>query len=182
GYADPSLLADTQPVRFRVLPLDEAAAGALLAESPVVLDIDEDTFATWNPWAERLRRSGYTDADLDRLRAIFAPSELGLSVDPATRVAEVQALLDAVGALALGKTSALPTALAVFWARGIGPLDLFALYRMLDRAGADPSAVDTLLRDGREVVGLPEHRADPAEIARTAAQIGALLPHGSAAA
>lgn len=180
GYADSALLSDTQPVRLRVLPLDEAAArGGLLAESPVVLDIDLDAFATHNPWAERLRRSGLGDAELDELRAIFAPSGLALAADPKTRVAEVTALVDAVGALAAGRWSALPGALPVFWARGIGPFDLVALHRMFERASGDPTAIDALLRDGRQVVGLPERRADPAEITATAAQIGALLDHGS---
>jgi len=180
GYADPSLLSDTQPVRLRVLPLDEAVArGGLLAESPAVLDIDLDAFATWNPWAVRLRRSGVTDAELDELRAIFAPSGLGLSADPKTRVAEVAALERSVAALAAGRWSALPGALGVFWARGIGPADLFTLYRMFERAAGDPAAIDVLLRDGREVVGLPERRADPDEIAATAAQIGALITQGN---
>lgn len=179
GYADPALLSDTQAVRLRVVPLDEAAAqGGLLAESPVVLDVDLDVFATRNPWAERLRAAGFTDEDLDRLRAIFAPNGLGLSADPKARVAEVNALVGAVGTLAAGEWSALPSALAVFFARGVGPLDLWALSGMLARAGGDPTAIDALLRDGREVVGLPERRADPEEIAATAAQIGALLQHG----
>lgn len=180
GYADPRLLSDTQPVRLRVLPIDEAVArGGLLAESPVVLDIDLDVFATLNPWAERLRSAGFTDAELDRLRAIFAPSGLDLAADPATRVAEVTALVAAVSALGAGDASALPRSLGVFWARGVGPFDLWALYRMLDRAGADPTAIDILLREGRQVVGLPERRADPDEIAATAAQLRQLLEQGS---
>ena len=179
GYADPSLLSDTQPVQFRVLPLDEAASAAgPLATGPVVLDVDEDVFATWNPWAERLRRAGMSDAELDRVRAIFAPAGLGLSPDPATRIAEVDALVGAVSALAAGRWSALPGAAATFWARGIGPFDLWALYRIVSRASGDPSAIDTLLRDGRQVVGLPERRADPEEIAATARQIGALVDPG----
>lgn len=180
GYADPALLSDTQPVRLRVLPLDAAVArGGVLADGPVVLDVDEDVFATWNPWAERLRRSGVTDADLDRLRAIFAPSGLSLAADPATRVAEVEALVGSVAALGAGEWSSLPSALAVFWARGIGPFELYDLYRMFARAAGDPTAIETLLRDGRQVVGLPERRADPEEIAETAAQIGALVANGS---
>jgi hypothetical protein len=176
GYADPSLLADTQPVRLRVLPLD-AAAGASppLARGPWVLDVDLDAFATWNPWAVRLRAAGVADAELDRLRRVFAPSELGLSADPATRRAEVTALQNAVGSLASGDWSALPAALGVFWARGIGPFDLSALYPMFARAAGDPAAIDTLLRDGRQVIGLPERRADPDAIAATAAQIAALV-------
>jgi hypothetical protein len=180
GYADPSLLSDAQPVRFRVLPIDAAVAqGGLHAESPVVLDVDLDVFATRNPWAERLRSAGFGDADLDRLRSIFAPSGLALAADPATRVAEVQALIDAVAALGAGEWSSLPGAIPIFWARGIGPFDLWALYRMLGRAGGDATALDLLVRDGRQVIGLPERRADPVEIAETAASIRALLEHGS---
>jgi hypothetical protein len=180
GYAPSALLSDTQPVRLRVMPLDAAAAaGALLAESPVVLDIDEDVFATLNPHAERLRGAGFSDADLDRLRAIFAPGGLGLAADPAARVVEVQALVDSVGALGRGDWYALPGALGVFWQRGIGPFDLWSLWQMLDRASGDPTAVDVLLRDGREVVGLPERRFDPEEVAETARQIAVLLENGS---
>jgi len=84
GYADTALLSDTQPVRLRVMTIADAAEqGGLLAESPVVLDVDLDAFATWNPWAQSLRRSGVTDAELDRLRAIFHPSGLALAADPA---------------------------------------------------------------------------------------------------
>jgi hypothetical protein len=180
GYAPADRLVDTQPVRLRVMPLDAAAAaGALLAESPVVLDIDLDFFATRNPYAEAMRRAGFSDAELDRLRAIFAPAGLGLADDPATRVAEVQDLMRAVESVGAGAWSAWPGALAVFWRRGIGPLDLWSLYAMFARAGGDPTAVEALLRDGREVVGLPERRADPDEIAAAAQQIRALLEHGS---
>ena len=180
GYADAALLSDTQPVRLRVLPLDAAvAAGGLLAQGPVVLDIDEDVFATRNPFAERLRGAGFTDADLDQLRAIFAPSGLGLAADPKTRVAQVQALVDSVGGLGSGDWSALPGALIVFWQRGIGPVDLWSLWSMLDRAAGDATALDALLRDGREVVGLPERRFDRDEVIATARQIRALLEHGS---
>lgn len=179
GYAETALLSDTQPVRLRVMTIADAAKqGGLLAESPVILDVDLDAFATWNPWAERLRRSGVTDAELDRLRAIFHPSGLALSADPKTRVAEVDALIASVAALAEGRWSAMPDAAASFWARGIGPLDLYALYRIFERASGDPASIDALLRDGREVVGLPERRADPDEIAATASQIGALLEQG----
>ncbi|RIL07837.1 MAG: hypothetical protein DCC71_01790 [Proteobacteria bacterium] len=179
GWAPTASLSDTQPVRLRVLPLDEAAAGGLLAASPVVLDVDLDVFATRNPSAERLRRAGFTDAELDELRRIFAPSELGLAADPATRVAEVNALLGAVGALGAGDWLALPGALAVFWQRGIGPRDLWSLSGLFARAAGDPTAVEALLRDGREVVGLPERRADADEIERTARQIAALVERGA---
>jgi hypothetical protein len=84
-----------------------------------------------------------------------------------------------VGAVAGGAWSDWPGALWVFWQRGIGPRDLWTLYAMLDRAAGDPAAIDALLRDGRDVVGLPERRADAAEIAATAQQIRALLEHGS---
>jgi hypothetical protein len=176
GYADPAALSDTQAVRLRVVPLDAGAQGAPLADGPVVLDVDLDAFATWNPWAERLRRSGVTDAELERLRAIFAPAHLALAADPATRVAQVAALQAAVGALGAGEWSALPAATAAFWSRGLGPLALYDLWRMFARAAGDP--IDTLLRDGRQVVGLPERRTDPAEIAATAAQIRALFESG----
>jgi hypothetical protein len=179
-YAPSDRLSDTQEVRLRVMTLDAAvAAGAPLAQGPAVLDVDLDFFATRNPYAEEMRRAGVGDAELDRLRAIFEPQGLHLAADPATRVAEVRALEGAVASLASAEWSALPAALGVFWARGIGPLDLWSLRAMLARAGDDPAAVEALLRNGRHVVGLPERRADPAEIAAAAAGIRALLEHGS---
>jgi hypothetical protein len=165
-------------VQFRVMPLDAAATG-LLAASPVILDIDLDVFATRNPYADRLRGAGISDADLDALRSIFAPDGLGLAADPSTRVAEVQALTDAVAALANGRWTAVPAALVVFWQRGIGPADLWALYGIVDRASSSPTSLDALLEDARQVIGLPERRADPAEIAATAQQIRALLETGA---
>ncbi len=179
GYAPSAALRDTQPVQFRVLPLDEAAGVGLLAASPVILDIDLDTFATHNPYADRLRQAGFNDADLDRLRTIFAPSELGLAADPATRVAEVRALSSAVGELANGEWTSLPRALSVFWQRGIGPGDLASLYPIMSRAATSGAPLDSVLQDARGMIGLPERRADPAEIAETAAQIRALLDSGA---
>jgi hypothetical protein len=178
GYAPTAALRDPQPVQFRVMPLDAAATG-LLAASPVILDIDLDVFATRNPYADRLRGAGISDADLDALRSIFAPDGLGLAADPSTRVAEVQALTDAVAALANGRWMAVPAALVVFWQRGIGPADLWALYGIVDRASSSPTSLEALLEDARQVIGLPERRADPAEIAATAQQIRALLETGA---
>ena len=177
GYAPASALRDTQPVRFRVLPLEDAAAAGLLAESPLILDIDLDVFATRNPYADRMRRAGFSDADLDSLRAIFAPAGLALSADPATRVAEVRALTESVTALGAGAWTSLPRALWVFWRRGIGPTDLASLHAIVGRASG--ASLDALLQDARQVIGLPERSADPAEIAATAQQIRALLESGA---
>lgn len=179
GYAPTAQLSDTQPVRFRVLPLDAAASAGLLAESPVILDIDLDVFATRNPYADRLRAAGFADADLEQLRAIFAPSGLGLAADPATRVDEVDALSDAVAALANGAWTSLPRALWGFWQRGIGPGDLASLYAIAGRAAASGAPLGSVLQDARGMIGLPERGADPAEIAATAAQIRALLDTGA---
>lgn len=179
GYAPAPALRDTQPVRFRVLPLEDAAAAGLLAESPLILDIDLDVFATRNPYADRLRSAGFSDADLDALRAIFAPAGLALSADPATRIAEVRALTEAVTALGAGAWTSLPRALWVFWQRGVGPGDLASLYAIVGRASASGAPLDALLEDARQVIGLPERSADPAEIAATAQQIRALLESGA---
>jgi hypothetical protein len=166
GYADPSLLADTQPVRFRVLPLDEAAAGALLAESPVVLDIDEDTFGDVEPVGGAAAALGYTDADLDRLRAIFAPSGLGLSVDPATRVRRgAGAARRGRRARARQDVGAADRARRILGARHRAR-SISSRSTACSTGGRGPERGRHLLRDGREVVGLPEHRADPAEIAQ----------------
>jgi hypothetical protein len=179
GWAPGAALRDTQPVQFRVIPLDTAAQTGLLAASPVILDIDLDVFATRNPYADRLRRAGFTDADLDALRRIFTPSGLALASDPATRVAEVRALTDAVAALANGEWTSLPSALVVFWQRGIGPGDLASLYEITSRASLSAASLDALFADARQVIGLPERAADPAEIAATAQQIRALLETGA---
>ena len=179
GYAPTDALRDPQPVQFRVLTLDAAVQTGLLAANPVILDIDLDVFATRNPFADRLRGAGFSDADLDALRSIFAPAGLALASDPATRVAEVRSLTDAVAALANGEWTALPSALVVFWQRGIGPGDLWSLAAIVGRASASPTSLDALLEDARQVIGLPERRADPAEIAATARQIRALLETGA---
>lgn len=179
GYAPSAALTDTQLVHFRVLPLDDAAGAGLLAESPVILDIDLDTFATHNPYADRLRDAGVSDGDLDRLRAIFAPSGLALAADPAARVVEVRALTEAVAALANGEWTSLPRALWNFWQRGIGPGDLASLYPIVSRASGTGAPLGAVLQDARGMIGLPERRADPAEIAETAQQIRALLDSGA---
>lgn len=179
GWAPSSALRDVQPVRFRVMPLDAAAQQGLVAASPVILDIDLDVFATRNPYADRLRRAGFTDADLDALRRIFAPGGLALASDPMTRVAEVRALTEAVAALANGEWTSLPSALVVFWRRGIGPGDLMTLYAITGRASVSAASLDVLFEDARQVIGLPERAADPTEIAATAQQIRALLETGA---
>ncbi len=175
-WAPTSALIEPQPLRLRVLTLEQALAGPPLTEGPTILDIDLDGFATRNPAADRLRRAGLEDADIERVRAIFAPEGLALSADPAQRTAEVQELEQAIAALADGQWSSLLGSLGVLWRRGIGFGDLWALYDMFERA--DASAVDVLLEDGRTVVGVPERAADPAEVAETVSQLQRLLAHG----
>jgi hypothetical protein len=176
GWAPAASLSDVQTLRLRAIELPDALREPLLADGPTILDVDLDVFATHNPAADRLRSAGLGDADLDRLRAIFAPEGLGLAADPGARRVEVQALQDAVGALASGSLRALPGAALVFWRRGVGPGDLWALWDMLGRA-REP-AQEVLLEEGRLLIGLPERRADPAEIADTARCISELVGRG----
>jgi hypothetical protein len=176
GWAPTAALADAQTLRLRVLPLDAAADELSLAEGPAILDVDLDAFATHNPAADRLRRAGLQDGDVARLREIFAPQRLALSADPETRMREVAELEAAIGALAAGEWSNLPGSFGVLWRRGIGPGALWSIGSMLHRARGP--AADVLVADGREVVGLPERAADPAEIAETAERIAALIRSG----
>ncbi len=179
AWAPSRALGDPVPVGLRVLPLGSALdEPALAADGPVVLDIDLDGFATRNPAADRLRRAGLDDADVARLRAIFEPRRLVLAADPPTRIAQLEETLGALDALASLRWRELPAAVIALWRRGLGVRDLFALYRILSKAeGGAP--IEVLLEYGREVVGLPEHRADPREIARTAALLGELVASGS---
>jgi hypothetical protein len=176
GFAPTAALRQVQTVTLRALPLGEASRSTRIGDGPTILDVDLDVFATHNPAADRLRAAGLGDADLERLRATFAPEALGLAADPPARRAEVEALEGAIGALAGGRVRALPAAALVFWQRGIGPGDLWALSGMLDRVQGP--GVEALLEQGRLVIGLPERRADPAEIADTARRIAALVGEG----
>ena len=176
GWAPTEALREVQTVRLRALPLAAAAQETRIGDGPTILDVDLDVFATHNPAADRLRAAGLHEADVARLRAIFAPEALGLAADPRARRAEVEALEGAVGALANGAWSALPGALLVFWQRGVGPGELWALSEMLGRVPG--TGVHVLLEQGRLVIGLPERRPDPAEIADTARRIAALVGEG----
>ncbi len=174
GWAARTALHDVQTLRLRVMTLEAALeAGEPLASGPTILDVDLDVFATHNPAADRLRRAGLSDADLARVREIFDPAGLALAADPAARTQQVAELTDSIAALAGGEWRRAPGAVLVFWRRGIGPLDLWDLYGILGRA--EGRAVDTLIEEGLEVIGLPEHRADPAEVTVVAARVRALL-------
>ncbi|UCE86701.1 MAG: UPF0489 family protein [Deltaproteobacteria bacterium] len=178
GWAPRAALVDPVPADVRVLSLEQALRERSLADGPVIFDIDLDGFATLNPASERLRRAGLRDADVERIRTLFAPERLGLAADPTTRIAELTELTDAVAALSALELAELPGALVVLWKRGLGPGDLFVLYRILSRAD-DGSAFDVLLEDGRQVVGLPEHRAPLGEIERTARALAGLVQRGA---
>jgi hypothetical protein len=177
GWAPAEALRDVQTVRLRAIALPAASKEAHLSEGPTILDVDLDVFATHNPAADRLREAGLADPDLDQLRAIFDPDGLGLAADPPARRAEVESLEGAVGSLATGRWRAIPGAVPIFWRRGIGPADLWALAGMLGRVEAQ--GVDVLLAQGRLVIGLPERRADRDEIADTARRIASLVGDGA---
>ena len=176
-WAPTSALREPQTLRLRVLTLEQALSEGTLTEGPTIFDIDLDGFATHNPAADRLRDAGLDDSDVARVREIFAPEGLALSADPAERTAEVSELEETVLALASGEWGSLLGSVGVLWNRGIGPGELWSLYEMFGRARA--TAIDVLLEDGRSVVGLPERRADPAEIAQTLSQLQRLVAHGA---
>jgi hypothetical protein len=179
GYAPGQTLRDPDSLTLHVVPLD----GALGSPPPApdggatILDIDLDAFATHNPAADRLRAAGLGDAQLDALRRIFARENLVLSDDPETRVREVDSLLDAARTLAEGPLPDWPGALATLWRRGLGPLDLASLARLLGTLDGVP--LERLLEDGRTLVGAPEHlEPAPGEIAASARRLGDLIRHG----
>jgi hypothetical protein len=178
GWAPRAALMDPVSVDVRVLTLERATREGSLANGPVIFDIDLDGFATLNPASERLRAAGLRDEEIARIRSMFAPQRLGLAEDPETRIAELAELMSAIEAFAELRFRELPRALVVLWRRGLGPSDLFALYRILSRAG-DAAAFDVLLEDGREVVGLPEHAAVDAEVERTAVALAGLVQRGA---
>ena len=178
GWSPSATLRDAVPVEVRVLPLEAAVRELQLADGPTIFDIDLDGFATRSPAADRLRASGLRDVEIARIRAMFAPESLGLADDPVTRIEQIEALTSAVEALGALRILELPRALYTLFERGLGLGDLYALYRILGKADTSAS-IDVLLEDGRQVVGLPEHRAGKAGFARTAAALADLLRSGS---
>jgi hypothetical protein len=174
-----ALGADRVPVQVRVLSLDHAQETAPLAGvGPVVFDIDLDGFATRNPGADRLRDAGLDEADVARLRDLFDPGGLGLASDPATRFAELGELERALFSVAALRWSELPRSVVVLWRRGVGPVDLLSLYRILSRLDRSVS-LESLLEAGRQAVSSPEQGADLEEIRHTARALGQLVASGS---
>jgi hypothetical protein len=169
GWAPLAALGDPVRVELDVLSLAEAAGRPTLASGAVILDIDLDSFSTRNPAADHLRGAGLADEDLDALRAIFAREELLFSQDPPARVEELGELLGAVATLADGPWSEQPRAAFRLWRRGIGPLDLLALHRILGRLPAG-YGTHTLLENGRLLVGLPERSGVPPDEVRARAR------------
>ncbi len=178
GWAPTAELRDSVAVELRVLSLSAIQPGVPLAQGPTILDIDLDAFATRNPAADELRAAGFGDADAERVRSIFARERLDLAEAPAERIAQLDEMLEALESLGAMRIAELPGALLALWRRGLGVRDLLALYRMLARA-EDERALVTLLERGRELVGLPEHRASGDEIRATARAIGALVASGA---
>jgi hypothetical protein len=169
GWAPLPALEDPVRLELDVLPLSAAAGRATLATGAVILDIDLDAFSTRNPAADHLREAGLGDPDLDELRSIFAREELVLSEDPSERIAELGDLLDAVATLADGDWSEQPGAALRRWRRGVGPWDLWELHRILGQLPGG-YGTQTLLENGRLLVGLPEHTAVPADEVRARAR------------
>jgi hypothetical protein len=173
AWAPLASLSDPLPVALRVIPLAEAARG--LDEDAAILDIDLDGFATRNPSAERVRAAGVSDADAERLREIFAPERLALGATPADRIASLERLLEAVRETAGGGLRAQLASAWTLWRLGLGPLDLYRLWRIVGDASASGLPLDVLLEEGRNLVGIPERRADPAEMRSTAHRLAAML-------
>jgi hypothetical protein len=166
------------PVELRVAPLSAVPAHEPLAGPAAILDVDLDGFATRNPGADRLRERGLGEVSLAELRRIFARERLALSDDPAARQAEYAELVAGVEGLAAGGAWASAGAALALWRRGLGVSDLLALRSLLrgEAAGVPPQHLITW---GRDVVGLPERGADPAEIEASAERLAALLRGGA---
>jgi hypothetical protein len=177
-WAPTASLQGPVDVELTVLSLPTALPGAPLHEGPVVLDVDLDGFATRNPAADRLRAVGFRDAELLRIRSAFARERLDLPADPVARSAALGELLAALAGVASESVlDQLLGALRLWW-MGVPAADLWFLYGLLmDETRGLP--VDVLLEEGRTLVGIPERAADPAEIAATAAQLGALVASGA---
>jgi hypothetical protein len=179
GWAPTRALLDPVELRLSVLPLGAAAGEPRLAEGPTILDVDLDAFATHNPGADRLRRAGLDDGELDALRRIFAPTRLDLPADPPERIRRLEGILGAVHALASGPWSARPGALVALWRAGIPLGDLLRLARIVASLPPDGSGYD-LIEDGRQLIGVPEHRESrPGEVESMAQALGALLARGA---
>jgi hypothetical protein len=89
--------------------------------------------------------------------------------------------MDAVATLAEGPWSEQPGAAWSLWRRGIGPLDLLELHRVLARLPAR-YGTRSLLENGRQLVGLPEHTgAAPDEVRDRARALADLLRSGALA-
>lgn len=173
AWAPLSSLGDPLPVALRVIPLAEAARG--LDEDAAILDIDLDGFATRNPSAERVLAAGVSEADAARLREIFAPERLTLGATPSARIASLERLLEAVREAAGGGLRRQLAAAWTLWRLGLGPLDLYRLWLIVADTAASGLPLDVLLEEGRNLVGIPERRADPAEIRATARQLAEML-------
>jgi hypothetical protein len=177
-YAPTHELRDAVEIELLVLSLPAALAGVPLHAGPAVLDVDLDGFATRSPAADRLRDAGYTDPELARIRGAFARENLDLPEDPAARVAALEGLLAALGRLSGGDLSGPLSGAAQLWWLGVPAADLWFLYGLAsDETRGLP--LEVLLQEGRSLVGLPEHAADPAEIADTATRLAALVESGA---
>jgi len=177
-WAPASALRDAVEVELAVVALPDARPGTPLHAGPAILDLDLDGFATRNPAADALRRAGFRDAELERLRRAFARDRLALPADPAARAAALAALLDAVRGVAEGGARELALGAARLWWMGVPAADLWFLYGLLADESRDVG-LEALLEHGRTLVGIPERAASAGEIAATAAQLEALLASGA---
>lgn len=171
AWAARDALRDAVEVEIEVLPLADAAPRLATLEGPFVLDIDLDGFATHSPAAETLRRAGFSDAALTTVRRAFAREKLRLAAEPGERIADLEAIRTATEDAAGGGIAAQLGSAWRLWRFGVEARDLLALRRVLLEAPAP----GLLVEHGRDLVGLPEHAADPEEIERTADLLAALL-------
>jgi hypothetical protein len=179
GWAPRSELREPTDVSLRVVPVLTALDSGPLAEGPTILDIDLDAFATRNPAADLLREGGLSDDQLASLRRIFAPESLDLAPEPELRIRQVDGLLASVEQMATGPWTAWPGALFTLFRSGISPLELYELQSILASLSGETATTD-LLEQGRQLVGIPEHReVSLADIAAQAEILRALLASGS---
>ncbi len=175
AWAPRAKLTDVVELRVDVMTLADAAQrpGAL-PDDAWILDIDLDGFATRNPSADRLRHAGLGDAELDRLRGSFARERLALAEEPEARIRDLEALLEAAENVSGGSLGEQLGGAWRLWRFGVSARDLLYFRNVFLRD--DVSVGPRLMAEaGRDLVGLPEHRADARAIEATAAHIAALI-------
>jgi hypothetical protein len=166
------------PLELEVATLAAVAGAKPLHTGAVILDVDLDGFATRNPAAEALRAAGLRDEELDLVRGAFAREQLDLPEEPTARTATLAEILGAVEAIAEGGILDQLGAGFQLWWLGVPAGDLYDLYGIVSDVHR-PEAADALRASGRDLVGLPEHRASASEAGETARRLAQLVAEGA---